>query len=74
MPDGEPEPWETSAAGPFLTLERARGVVEVWAHGGDRFTVRAPDHERAVVGFEAAQQTAHALAEQLDGSTDDAAP
>jgi len=28
-------------------------------------TVRAPDHERLVVGFDPAQQAAHALAEKL---------
>ena len=26
MRDREPEPWETNAAGPFLTLERAHGT------------------------------------------------
>jgi hypothetical protein len=66
VPDREPEPWESSAAGPFLTLERARGSVEMWAPGGDRFSIRAPGHEQVVVGFEAAQQTADKLAEQLE--------
>jgi hypothetical protein len=46
-------------------LERARGTVEVWASGVDRFTVRALGHEWVVVGFEEARHTAHALA--LDG-------
>jgi hypothetical protein len=27
--DREPEAWETSAAGPFLTFERAQGAVEL---------------------------------------------
>jgi hypothetical protein len=40
-------------------------VVEVWALGGDRFSVRAPGSERVVVGFREAEQTAHALAERL---------
>jgi hypothetical protein len=31
----------------------------------DRLAVRAPDHERLVVGFDPAQQAAHALAEKL---------
>ena len=62
----EPEPWESSAAGPFLTLERARGTVEVRARGGDRFSVKAPGHEQVVVGFDVAQQTADALAAQLE--------
>jgi hypothetical protein len=50
MPDREPEAWETNAAGPFLTLERAHGTVEVWALGADRFTVRASEHDAAVAG------------------------
>jgi hypothetical protein len=37
----------------------------VWALGADRFAVRAPDHEQLVVGFDAAQQAVHALAEKL---------
>ena len=49
MPYREPEPRETNAAGPFLTLERAHGTVGIWAHGADRFTVRAPDHEEVRV-------------------------
>jgi hypothetical protein len=31
-----------------------------------RFTIRAPDRERLVVGFEHARQTAIALAHRLD--------
>ena len=66
MPEPEPEPWETNAAAPFLTLERARGVVEVWALGADRFSVRAPEREQLVVGFGAARQTAHEPARELE--------
>jgi hypothetical protein len=68
VPDRErkPEPWQTGAPAPFLTLERARGTVELWAHGSDRFTVRAPEREQLVVGFEQARQTARELADRLD--------
>jgi hypothetical protein len=31
MPDREPEPWESGAAAPFLSIETARGNVEMWA-------------------------------------------
>jgi hypothetical protein len=62
----EPEAWETNARAPFLTLERGRGTVEVWAHGSDRFTVRAPEREQVIAGFDAARQTAHSLARELE--------
>jgi hypothetical protein len=66
MRDREPEAWETNAGAPFLTLERAKGVVEVWALGADRFPVRAPEHEQVVADFEPARQRAHELARALD--------
>jgi hypothetical protein len=28
--DPDPDAWETRAAGPFLTLAREHGTVEVW--------------------------------------------
>jgi hypothetical protein len=65
MPDREPEPWESGAAAPFPWIETAQGNVEVWALGEDRFAIRVPDQEQHVVGFDAARQAAHALAEQL---------
>jgi hypothetical protein len=64
--DREPDAWESNAAGPFLALERAHGTVEVWAMGADRFSVKAPEREQLVVGFDQARQTAHGLAERLD--------
>ena len=64
MPGRQPEPWESSASGPFLTM--ANGRVQVWALGEQRFTVKAPGLEQLVVGFEKARQTAHALADRLD--------
>jgi hypothetical protein len=66
MSDRDPEPWETNAQGPFLTVEGARGAVEVWALGADRFSVRAPGHEQVVAGYDAAREMAHALAERSD--------
>jgi hypothetical protein len=64
MPDHAPEPWESSASGPFLTI--AGGRVQVWALGSDRFRVIAPGHEREIAGHDAAVQAAQGLAEQLD--------
>jgi len=66
MPDRKPEPWESSAASPFLWIETARGNVEVWALGEDRFRITAPGHEQIVTGFEEAERAADALAEQLE--------
>jgi len=63
MPDREPEPWESGAAGPFLSIEDS--PVEVWALGEDRFAVRAPDREQLVVGVEEAERVADVLAERL---------
>lgn len=59
----EPEPWETSAAAPFLTIESPGGAVAVRSLGQERFHVSAPGHEQDVVGFAAARSTAHELAE-----------
>jgi hypothetical protein len=66
MRDREPEPWETNAAGPFCTMRRAHGTVEVWALGEQRFRVVAPGHEQEITGHDAAVQAAEELAEQLD--------
>ena len=66
MPDREPEPWESSAAAPFLTLERAHGTVEVWAMGAQRFTVKAPGREQLVTGFGPARQAAIEFANVLE--------
>ena len=58
MVEHDAEPWETSAGGPFLTLEREHGSVEVWALGRNRFVVLAPGHEQEVVGNDVAQVAA----------------
>jgi hypothetical protein len=64
----KPEPWESSAAAPFLTIASPRGLVAVRALGQERFCVTAPDHEQEVVGFEAARSMAHELAGRDDAT------
>jgi hypothetical protein len=67
MQDRQPEPWETSTAAPFLTIERAGGTVAVSALGGDCFTVEASGREpEHVAGYDAARGRAHALAGTLN--------
>jgi hypothetical protein len=66
MTDRQPEPWESSASGPFVTIEGAHGNVEIWALGQERFRVRAPSQEEVVVGYEGARQRARELAKTLD--------
>ena len=53
-----PEPWQTDAAGPFLTI----GSVSVWTLGGDRFRIEGPEGNREVEGIERARKLAHVLA------------
>jgi len=49
-------------------------VVEMWALGDNRFSVRAPDDEQVVDGYEAARQRAIALAERLKYAAAESAP
>jgi hypothetical protein len=65
MPDRKPEPWQSGAAAPFMSIEKPRGVVEVWALGEDRFRITAPGHEQLVTGHEEAERPADALAERI---------
>jgi hypothetical protein len=65
MPDRKPEPWESGAMAPFLSIDKPRGVVEVWACGEDRFRITAPGHEQLVTGFDEEERAADALAERL---------
>ena len=67
MPNRQPEPWESGAAGPFLWIEGS--PVEVWALGEDRFAVSALEQEEIVTGLEEAQQAADASAERLGEAT-----
>jgi hypothetical protein len=54
----QPEAWQTSAPGPFLTI----GDVNVQAFGRQRFKIVSPSCEVEVEGFEEARQRARALA------------
>lgn len=58
----QPEAWESSAPGAFLTV----GDVGVWARGGERFTVAAADHEEQVTGFGEARARARELAAKTE--------
>lgn len=55
----KPEPWESNAAAPFLTIGSPRGEVSVQSLGQERFRVSTSGHEHEVLGFEAARSTAH---------------
>jgi hypothetical protein len=70
MADPEPAAWETSEASPFITLQRERGNVTVWALGEDRFDVLAPDDSHEIAGFHAARNLAHVLAERFGAPVD----
>jgi hypothetical protein len=52
--DREPEPWQTDQPGPCVTI----GAVSVWALGGDRFRVEAPERSREIEGFDEARMLA----------------
>ena len=54
----EPEPWETDASGPFLTI----GEVSLFALADDRFRITWPGGEREVEDFEQARRLADELA------------
>jgi len=56
--DREPEAWETTAAGPFLTT----GEVSVWALGNDRFRIESPAGAEEVEGYEEAERRVDELA------------
>jgi hypothetical protein len=62
----EPEPWQTNATAPFLTIERPGGTVSVWSLGHERFRVEAPGEESEVEGYDEARAVAHRLAAGLD--------
>jgi hypothetical protein len=46
----EPEPWQTNATAPFLTIEKPGGIVRVWSLRDERFGVEAPGHDSEVEG------------------------
>ena len=57
-----PEPWQTSASGPFLSVETPRGPVALHSLGDDRFRLTGLGLEREIAGFAAARDAAHELA------------
>ena len=61
-----PEPWETNAAAPFLTIDSPTGAVAVQSLAQERFRVSTPDRQKDVVGFAAGRSMAH----ELPGSAD----
>ena len=58
----EPEPWQTDAPRPAITIEKPKGTVSVSALGKERFRVEAPGHESEVEGYEQARTLAGQLA------------
>jgi hypothetical protein len=58
-----PEPWQTSAPGPFLTIETRGGPVALHSLGDDRFRLTGPGVEREITGFAVAEGAADKLAE-----------
>jgi hypothetical protein len=62
----KPEPWQTDAAGPFLTV----GSASVWTLGRDRFRVESLQGSQEVEGIDRARELAHRMASALgfDGS------
>jgi hypothetical protein len=70
MVDRGPAAWETNEASPFITMQRERGAVTVWALGEDRFDVVAPGDSHEIGGLEAARTLAHVLAEKLGQPAD----
>jgi hypothetical protein len=55
-------------SGTLLSIEKPRGVVEMWALGEDHFRITAPGHEQLVTGFDEAERAADALAERREYS------
>ena len=58
----EPEPWQSGAAGPCVTIESPAGPVELWVLGSQRYRVTAPSGEQVVEGYQQAREVAHELA------------
>jgi hypothetical protein len=58
-----PEPWQTSAPGPFLSIEAPRGLVPLHRLGDDRFRLTGLGEELEITGFAAARDAAHGLGE-----------
>ncbi len=55
-----PEPWQTAAPAPFLTIEGSNAAV--WVAGKDHFRVTWAGEDHQVQGYPNAQALAHELA------------
>jgi hypothetical protein len=53
-----PEPWQTNAAGPFITI----GEVSFWAIGDQLFRIESPAGAEEAEGFQQARRRARELA------------
>jgi hypothetical protein len=62
----KPEPWQTNAPGPFLTIDTPRGPVALQSLGGDRFQLTGLSVEREITGLASARVAAHELAESVE--------
>jgi hypothetical protein len=60
-----PAAWQTSAPGPFLTIDTPLGPVALQSLGGDRFRLTGPGGEREITGLASAREAAHELAESV---------
>ena len=60
----EPEPWQSGAAGPCVTIESPAGPVELWVLGDQRYRVKSPGGEQIVEGFQQAREAGHELAQR----------
>ena len=58
----KPAAWQTSAPGPFLTIDTPRGPVALHSLGDHRVRLTALGVEREITGFAAARDAAHELA------------
>jgi hypothetical protein len=62
----KPAAGQTSAPGPFLTIDSPRGPVVLQSLGDDRFRLTGPGGEREITGLASARVTAHELAESIE--------
>jgi hypothetical protein len=53
----DPEPWESAAAGPAVTIDGPAGQAEIWLLGPQRYRVKAPSGELVVEGFQRARRS-----------------
>ncbi len=61
----DPEPWQSNAPRPAMTIEKPRGTVSASALGNEQFRVEAPGHDSQVEGYQEARAFAHQLTSGL---------